>query len=194
MAAAEDIAIANKALALTGANAITDFTDTSTEGVFINTIYEDLAEAVLGSARWSFAKRQTTLTRNGTAPTANWEAKYDIPATKPLITHRILSDGYPVTDYEEFADGYYMNEASTATIVLVEGFRQTTANWPALFSQGFMLSVASYCAVGLAENEAKMKMYSELADNTLARARKVYAQGHTNRKFDTSAFINARRT
>lgn len=194
MATAEDIAIANKALALIGANAIVAFSDSSTEGEFINAIYEDLARAALGSARWSFAKAYVELTRNGTAPvTEEWDAAYDLPAQDVLIVHRLLSDGVKIP-FEVYDDGYYCNAASTATVHLVYGGRVATSAWPALFELAFQHELTALCAGGIAEDETKSKIFGDLAEATYRRARKVYAQGQTNKKFDTGRFINARRS
>lgn len=193
MAAAEDISIANRALAIIGANEITDFTDTSTEGVFINEIYEPLVEAILGASRWSFAKKAEALVVNETAPLAVWNAKYDRPATEVLIVHRLL-EGDVKIQFEEFFDGYYCNASSTSTVVLIYGYRAVSSLWPPVFEQAFVYQLAAVCSAGLAEDKSAAKAWGDLAEAMFKRARKVYAQGQTSRKFDTSLFLQTRRS
>jgi len=195
VATAADIAIANKALILSGVNAITAFEDGTTEADFINTVYEALLEAALGSARWSFAKVMEALTRNGTAPVAIWDAKYDAPdsGNEVLIAHKLLGDEVNI-EYEVFEDGYYCNAASTSTVVLVYGYRVASTAFPPLFEQAYTFDLAAVCASGIAEDATKAKTYADLAQVMYARARKIYAQGQTAKKLDTGRLINARRS
>ena len=86
---ASQVSIANRALALLGANTINAFDDGSTEANIIRAIYDDARDAVLRSAPWLCAKFRTSLAQNTTNPLFEWEKSYKLP-TDPYCL-RVLS-------------------------------------------------------------------------------------------------------
>lgn len=192
MAAAEDIALANSALRLVGANTITDFTDTSREGLVTNQLYEENAEARLASHRWSFAKKQAALVINGTDPTAKWDKKWDLPSDL-LVIHSVRADDVRITEFERYSDGLYCNYTSDNTLVMEYGFRQTTANWPSLFAKAFRYEMMAEYALALKRNETQGQRLAQQAEALYDRARLMFAQEHKTKRVDTSRLLKFRR-
>lgn len=192
MAEAEDIALANAALRLVGANTITDFTDTSREGEVTDELYEENAEARLGAHRWSFAKKQVALVINETDPVAKWTKKWDLPSDL-IVIHSIRVNDIITKDYERYSDGLYCNFDDNNTVVMEYGFRQTTDLWPAIFRKAFRYEMMAEYAMAIKRNESQGVKFSEAAEKLFERARLMFAQEHGMKRVDTSAFLAARR-
>ena len=102
--------ICSKALVLVGANTITSFSESTTESKVANQLYESTLENMLTRTRWRFASQQSQLSRNTSAPTARWSAKYAIP-TAALIVHTVtINDNIIVMDIDEDNVFNYINE------------------------------------------------------------------------------------
>ena len=76
---ASQVSIANRALALLGANTISAFDDGSTEANIIRAIYADARDAVLRSAPWGCATFRASLAQNTTDPLFEWDKSYQLP-------------------------------------------------------------------------------------------------------------------
>ena len=84
--------ICSKALVLVGANTITSFSENTTESKVANQLYESTLENMLTRSRWRFSAKQAQLSRNASAPTARWSAKYAVPSGTLLIHTVTVND------------------------------------------------------------------------------------------------------
>lgn len=182
--------ICNKALVLVGANTITSFSENTTESKVANQLYESTLENMLTRSRWRFAAKQAQLSRNASAPTARWSAKYAIP-TGTMILHTVtVSDN--VIEYDRYEDDI-LCDASTSDVVVADfTFQPSEANFPPYFKQALVFELASLFAGAIARNDSLSQLYQNRAIAQLAIARAQDSQAQTSRKVDTTRFRNRR--
>ena len=76
---ATDVSIFNQAMGLLRANKVTSFSDGTKEAQLATDHYNDLRDAVLEEADWTFAKRRYNIAADATAPAWGWSTRYLIP-------------------------------------------------------------------------------------------------------------------
>lgn len=182
--------ICNKALVLVGANTITSFSENTTESKVANQLYESTLENMLTRSRWRFAAKQAQLSRNASAPTARWSAKYAVP-TGTMILHTVTVNDN-VIEYDRYEDDI-LCDASTSDVVVADyTFQPSEANFPPYFKQALVFELASLFAGAIARNDSLSQLYQNRAIAQLAIARAQDSQAQTSRKVDTTRFRNRR--
>lgn len=184
--------ICSKALVLVGANTISSFTANTTESTVANQLYESTLENMLTRSRWRFAAKQAQLSRNASAPTARWSAKYAVP-TGTMIIHTVTV-GDNVIEFDRYEDDI-LCDASTSDVVVADyTFQPSEANFPPYFKQALVFELASLFAGAIARNDRLSNLYQQRAIAQLAIARAQDSQAQTTRKVDTTRFRNRRNT
>lgn len=182
--------ICSKALVLVGANTITSFSESTTESKVANQLYESTLENMLTRTRWRFASQQSQLSRNTSAPTARWSAKYAIP-TAALIVHTVtINDN--VIEFDRYESDILCDASSSDTVVADYTFQPSEANFPPYFKQALIFELASLFAGAIARNDNLSTLYQNRAITQLAIARAQDSQAQTTRKVDTTRFRNRR--
>ena len=182
--------ICSKALVLVGANTITSFTENTTESTVANQLYESTLENMLSRCRWRFATKQSQLSRDASAPTARWAAKYAVP-TGALIIHTVTVED-SVIEYDRYEDYPLCDASSGDTVVADYTFQPSEANFPPYFKQALVFELASLFAGAIARNDNLSNLYQQRAVTQLAYAKSQDSQAQTTRRVDTTRFRNRR--
>lgn len=182
--------ICQQALVLIGAQPISSFDDGTTEATACENLYENTARDELAQYRWRFATNQVQLSRLADAPSAKWDAAYQLPTTL-LMPYAIYVNDLPV-DYDRYEDMIFCS-ASTSDVVILEGtFRVAEQFWPASFVQMMVYRMASQLAHSIAAQTDTAQMLDRMAVRHAALARNRDAQGRTATRIDTSRLITRR--
>tara|TARA_Y100001970_G_scaffold259606_1_gene340775 strand:+ start:772 stop:1383 length:612 start_codon:yes stop_codon:yes gene_type:complete len=184
--------ICSKALVLVGANTISDFTSNTTESLVAGQLYESTLENLLTRCRWRFATKQSQLSRNASAPTARWSAKYAVPTGTMLIHTVTVNDN--VIEYDRYEQDILCDASSTDTVVADYTFQPSEANFPPYFKQALVFELASLFAGAIARNDNLSVLYQNRAIAQLAYAKAQDSQAQTTRKVDLTRFRNRRNT
>jgi len=182
--------ICSKALVLVGANTITSFSESTTESKVANQLYESTLENLLTRTRWRFAAKQAQLSRNASAPTARWSAKYAVPSGTLLIHTVTVNDN--VIEFDRYESDILCDASSSDTVVADYTFQPSEANFPPYFKQALVFELASLFAGAIARNDALSTLYQNRAIAQIAIARAQDSQAQTTRKVDTTRFRNRR--
>ena len=180
----------SKALVLVGANTITSFSESTTESKVANQLYESTLENLLTRTRWRFAAKQAQLSRNASAPTARWSAKYAVPSGTLLIHTVTVNDN--VIEFDRYESDILCDASSSDTVVADYTFQPSEANFPPYFKQALVFELASLFAGAIARNDALSTLYQNRAIAQMAIARAQDSQAQTTRKVDTTRFRNRR--
>ncbi len=73
------VTICNSALLKVGGDIISSIDEGSRASIVCSTLYQYLADEVMGSSPWRFATKSVVLAPNATVPPFRWLAAYDIP-------------------------------------------------------------------------------------------------------------------
>mgnify|MGYP003129880268 FL=1 len=184
--------ICSKALVLVGANTISDFTSNTTESLVAGQLYESTLENLLTRCRWRFATKQSQLSRNASAPTARWSAKYAVPTGTMLIHTVTVNDN--VIEYDRYEQDILCDASSTDTVVADYTFQPSEANFPPYFKTALVFELASLFAGAIARNDNLSVLYQNRAIAQLAYAKAQDSQAQTTRKVDLTRFRNRRNT
>jgi len=182
--------ICSKALVLVGANTITSFSENTTESKVANQLYESTLENMLTRSRWRFSAKQAQLSRNASAPTARWSAKYAVPSGTLLIHTVTVNDN--VIEFDRYESDILCDASSGDTVVADYTFQPSEANFPPYFKQALVFELASLFAGAIARNDTLSTLYQNRAIAQMAIARAQDSQAQTTRKVDTTRFRNRR--
>jgi hypothetical protein len=186
------IDIASRALVLIGAEPITSFDDSSTEGLVATNMYEDTVRAMLSTARWRFATEQSTLAQLSDAPTGRFDIAHQLPSDL-LVLHGITVNDNLI-DFTVYGDKVFSNSTSSDTLIADFTFRADEINFPSYFSLALQYSLASIFATSIARDDGLMQIMETKANLLMAKARNIDAQQQTTRRLATSRFITNRRS
>ena len=186
------IDIASRALVLIGAEPITSFDDSSTEGLVATNMYEDTVRAMLSTARWRFATEQSTLAQLSDAPTGRFDIAHQLPSDL-LVLHGITVNDNLI-DFTVYGDKVFSNSTSSDTLIADFTFRADEVDFPSYFSLALQYSLASIFATSIARDDGLMQIMETKANLLMAKARNIYAQQQTTRRLATSRFITNRRS
>ena len=185
-----NIKICQQALVLFGANPISSFDDGTTEATACQNLYEDTARDELSQYRWRFASNQIQLSRLESAPSAKWDAAYQLP-TNCLAVSTVYVNDIPI-DFDRYEDMIFC-QAETSDVVVLEGvFRVDEQFWPPYFVKMMIYRMASQLAHSIAAQTDTAQMLDRMAIRHAALARNRDAQGRTAPRIDTSRLINTR--
>lgn len=188
--ATTDIDICSHALVMIGANPITSFDDGTTGAIVASNLYETTVRDLLGRYRWRFATGQEQLSRLTDAPSARWDAAYQLPSTM-LLLHTVLVADKPI-DFDRFDDKVYCDAASTDVVYAEGTYRTDEQDWPPYFVTYLELSLASLFAHGVAAQVDTADWLDRKAQRHGAIARSLDAQSRTTQRIDTKGFIENR--
>ena len=186
------IDIASRALVLIGAEPITSFDDSSTEGLVATNMYEDTVRAMLSTARWRFATEQAVLNQLSDVPTGRFDIAHQLPSNL-LVLHGItINDN--LIEFTVYGDKVFSDTTSSDTLVADFTFRADEVDFPSYFSLALQYSLASIFATSIARDDRLMQLMETKANQLMAKARNIDAQQQTTRKLVTSRFISNRRS
>ena len=186
------IDIASRALVLIGAEPITSFDDSSTEGLVATNMYEDTVRAMLSTARWRFATEQSTLAQLSDAPTGRFDIAHQLPSDL-LVLHGITVNDNLI-DFTVYGDKVFSNSTSSDSLIADFTFRADEVDFPSYFSLALQYSLASIFATSIARDDGLMQIMETKANLLMAKARNIDAQQQTTRRLATSRFITNRRS
>ena len=184
--------IASRACILIGADAITSFTDGSTEATVAVNMYEDVCRTALTNTRWRFATNQATLNLLNNAPPGRYDRAYQIP-TGSLMVHAITVNDNAI-EYQTYGDKIYADTTATDTLIADYTFRVGEDKFPSYFTIALEYSLASVFATSIARDASLANTMTNAADTAMAKARSLDSQQQTTRKLITSRFISNRRS
>jgi len=186
------IDIASRALVLIGAEPITSFDDSSTEGLVATNMYEDTVRAMLSTARWRFATDQAVLVELSDTPTGRFDIAHQLPSNL-LVLHGITVNDNLI-EFTVYGDKVFSDTTSSDTLVADFTFRADEVDFPSYFSLALQYSLASIFATSIARDDRLMQLMETKANLLMAKARNIDAQQQTTRKLVTSRFISNRRS
>ena len=184
--------ICSRALVLVSANTITSFNDNNTESKVANQIYESTLKNLLTRCRWRFETKQQKLSRDTTAPTARYDAKYPLPADALVINTVTISDN--VITYDRYENEIYCDATSTDIVVADYTFRPNEADFPPYFTSALVFELASLFAGAIARNDSLSQLYQSRAVVAMAQAKSQDSQAQTTRRVEVDRFRNRRNT
>ena len=186
------IDIASRALVLIGAEPITSFDDSSTEGLVATNMYEDTVRAMLSTARWRFATEQAVLNQLSDVPTGRFDIAHQLPSNL-LVLHGVTINDRLI-EFTVYGDKVFSDSTSSDTLVADFTFRADEVDFPSYFSLALQYSLASIFATSIARDDGLMQIMETKANQLMAKARNIDAQQQTTRKLVTSRFISNRRS
>ncbi len=185
-----EIQVANRSLALIGADPITSFEDDSIEAQHCNTLYEGTAQFWLCKKPWRFAVKQAELDLLSAVPLARWDAAYQAPSDLLRLLAVTIND-YPVI-YDRYDDMIYCNANQDDTLVADYIYRADESLWLPYFTQGFVFIFAGLLGGALARDADLVDKYTKLGTDTMAQAGNIEAQSQTTRHIRLSRYLKVR--
>lgn len=123
--------ICTNALVQIGASAITDFAGGSTESEVCGYIYDQTVEFWLSMYPWRFATKQVQLSRNVTAPSTIWTAKYSEPGD--MVALQAVVVGSQNIPFDRYENEIYCDASSTDEVYAIYTYSITETYWPPYF-------------------------------------------------------------
>jgi len=185
-----NIDVANRMLALIGANAITAFDDGSAEATFITQIYEGLVQAELTAKPWRFAIKQAELDMLTAEPVGRWSVAHQLPSDL-LRLLAVTCNDYPI-EYDRYDDMVYSESDASDTLVADYIYRVDESLWLPYFTQGIVYLGAGLLGGAIARDAALVEKYEKMGRDQIARAANVEAQSQSSKRVRTTRFLAAR--
>lgn len=190
--ATTSIDICARALVMIGAQPITSFEDGTTEAVVAGNLYEDTVRDLLSRYRWRFSSGQAQLARRTDAPSAKYNAAYQLP-TDLLIVHDVTVNDRSIP-FARYQNLIYCDADETDEVIVDYTFRAEEDLWPPYFIMLIELQMAALCAYAVANQIQTADYMEKKALRQLALAKNIDAQGHTTARLDLNRFAAVRRT
>jgi len=151
----------------------------------VSKLYDLLYPTVLSWHPWRFAMAAKTLSPLTAAPPIDkWAYAYLLPSD---LVH--LYGTYPAQiDYGRYENYIYANEYPTLTIEY--SFLPSPLKWPIYFKNLMVLSLASYAAMTITQDENIEKDKSEKANQYLLVARTLDSQQQPSPKIERDAIYS----
>ena len=193
--ATSKVDICARALVMIGAQPISSFTDGSTEALVASNVYEDILQASLTRHRWKFATNQKQLSLLSTAPVGRYEHAYQLPADPGVLQINTLTVNDYIIPYTRYKNMIYVNTYGAGhSLVLDYIYRVEEDYFPAHFRLALEYELASLFAGSVARDAGMIREFKGMADRQFLISKNVDASEVTNKKLDTSRFINLRNT
>jgi len=187
--------ICARALVMIGASPISSFSDGSTEALVASNLYEDIVESSLTRHRWKFATNQKKLSLLTAAPEARYEYAYQLPANPGVLHIASLTVNDYIIPYTRYKDMIYVNTyGANHDLILDYIYRVEEEYFPAHFRVALEYELASLFAGSVARDAGMIREFKGLADRQFLISKNIDASEVTNKKLDTSRFINLRNT
>ena len=178
-----------------GAQPISSFSDGSTEALVASNLYEDIVESSLTRHRWKFATNQKQLSLLTAKPEARYEYAYQLPASPGVLHIASLTVNDYVIPYTRYKDKIYVNTyGANHSLILDYIYRVEEEYFPAHFKVALEYELASLFAGSVARDAGMIREFKGLADRQFLISKNIDASEVTNKKLDTSRFINLRNT
>lgn len=181
------VTICNSALLKIGADTIAALNTNQRAAIVCNTLFQYLADEVMGESPWVFAKKQVQLAPNETAPLFTWTYAYDIPqdCLRPLC---LDNDAIPwVVEGTQI----YANEPGLNLTYIYRNV--DPSSWDARFCEMLAWRLAMELALALARS-IPLKQEAEKSYNAcLAQARAMNAVIGTRPPLEADLWSGARR-
>jgi hypothetical protein len=189
---ASKIGICNTALVLIGADEIVSFDEDTNEATTANRLYTSVVNDVASRYPWRFLIPQIQLSRESAAPTARWDAAYQLPAGVELVRGVFVQDT-PI-DFDRHGDLIFCNASTEDVVVLEHSITAVGAElvWPGYFAAVIELEMAAALAVPIGDRLELSDFYTKKANARFAIARTADAQGRTTKKLRTYRFRETR--
>lgn len=184
------VSICQQALVMIGANPISSFSDSTTEGIACQALYEGTVEDELSQYKWRFASGIQQLNRLADAPAAKWGAAYQLPP-ECLTPSTVYINGNPI-DFDRYEDMIFCNAGTNDEVFLEGVYRVDEQFWPAYFVRTVVYRLASHLAHSIAAQVDTADLLDRRAIRHAALARNRDAQGRTAPRIDTSRLIRVR--
>lgn len=187
-----DIDICARALILIGASPITSFDDGTTEATVAANLYEDTVRDMLSRHRWRFASGQAQLSRLVDAPSAKWDAAYQLPSDLILLHGVTISDDQVA--YDRYQDKVYCNATAEDVVFADYTFQANEDLWPPHFVTAVQYQLASIFAYSVAAQEGLSDLFEKRAMRQLMICRTLDSQSQTTRRLNVQRFNQVRTT
>lgn len=181
------LTICNSALLKIGNDVITSIDGNQRAAIVCKTLFQYLADEVMGESPWVFATKQSVLAPTGVAPPYTWQYAYDIPSDclRPLV---------PDDDHIHWVVNGTQILCNETSLNLDYLFRnQDASSWDARFCETLAWRLAMELALALARS-IPLKQEAEKSYNAaLAQARAMNAVIGTRRPLEADVWSQARR-
>lgn len=144
---------ANRALALVGANKITNLSDETEEAKAINNMYEESLRSILSECCWNFAKKRVMLNKLMVSPTWGGGNYFQLPADCIRIF-----DATCQYDLE----GDYLKANDETVGILYTYLQEDDKRWLPAFRDAFCCRLAYDVAFDLTNSSSKQNELLEL--------------------------------
>lgn len=180
-----------RALVKVGAAPIASLDDGSSEAEIAGLLYDTTRDALLSAHPWSFATAQQRLSRLATAPLADFDHAFALPAD----FLRVLSVGEAGSGRGRGV-AYRIQErrlhGNAESITLTYVFRADTSACPPFFDDLLVARLAAEFCLPLTENTARTEAMQRAAEVAFARARMIDGQQQTPQALEDFTLIAAR--
>ena len=187
--------ICSTALVMIGANAITSFSDDSTEANVCNVVYEDILKSSLTRHRWRFATEQKQLSLLTATPTGRYSYAYQLPTSPELLQLITLTVNDFVIPYERYGDKVFLdNYGSSNSVICDYIFKQDESEFPPHFILALEYSLAGLFAGSIARDSGMIRQFSDMAERQYLIAKNIDSAERTTKVLDQSRYINLRQS
>lgn len=185
-----DVTVASVALTMIGANAISSFSDGTTEAEVVEAVYEDLARGWLTMTRWRFATTQKDLVHLADEPAARWTDAWQIPVDC-INLHTVTCNDNPI-EYDRYRDKIYCDYDENNTLTADYTWRIPESEWLPSFKIAFQTNLAGILAPALRADTELAKKLIDNGEILMRKAQSIDSQQQTTRKFRTNRFTGQR--
>jgi len=193
--ATSKVDICARALVMIGAQPISSFSDGSTEALVASNVYEDIVQSSLTRHRWKFATNQKQLSLLASAPEGRYDYAYQLPADPGVLQIITVTVNDYVIPYTRYKDKIYVNTyGGNNALILDYIYRVEEDYFPAHFRLALEYELASLFAGSVARDAGMIREFKAMADRQFLISKNIDACEVTNKKLDTSRYINLRNT
>ena len=193
--ATTNIDICSRALILIGASPISSFSDGSTEALVASNIYDDIVEAALTRHRWNFATTQKQLSLLSDVPAGKYDYAYQMPTDPQALQITTITVNENVISYDRYKNYIYVDAyGSTSKLIMDYIYKVEESYFPPYFRLALEYHLAAFFVGSVARDSSMIQQFNNLAEREYLRAKHIDSSEATNKKLDTSRFLNLRQS
>lgn len=181
------VTICNSALMKMGGDKISSLTETTRAAVVCNTLFQYLADEVMGSSPWRFATKRVSLVPNSTKPPYEFLYQYDIPSD---CLRLLIPEDDSITWVVE-GNQILTNEQTLNIKYLYRNV--DPSSWDARFAECLAWRLSMELALSLTESLPKQQAMATGFKESLANARAMNAIVGTIPPLEADIWSKARR-
>ena len=151
------VSVCNKALALLGANKITDLSDGTQEATVLSNVYTDTLKTILSECCWNFASKRAALNLTTERPVFGGGNVFTLPADMVRIFGTSLPYDLPYT-----IEGQNLICASDYVGILYTWLNEDDSSYPSYFTNAFTYLLAHDVCYELTNTVSKTQELLEL--------------------------------